>query len=104
MIRNTANYPLAGAEMHHNTRLQKCTAMEDPALKNTASYTTQQITHCSRKLARKKQSSWSLSCSSWSGTKAHQLDPQHYDTLKSISLTLHVEEENPQSKNIASEI
>ena len=69
-----------------------------------ASYTTQQIIHYARKLARKKQSLWSLSCSSWSSTKAHQLDPQHYDILQSIGLTLHVEEETPQNKNIAREI
>jgi len=67
-------------------------------------YTTQQITHCARKLARKKQSLRILSCSSWSSTKAHQLDPQHYDILQSIGLTLHVEEETPQNKNIAREI
>jgi len=103
-LRNTANCPPAGAEMQHNTRLQKYTVMEDPTLKNTASYTTQQITHCARNLARKKQSLWSLSCSSWSSTKVHQLDPQHYDILQSIGLTLHVEEENPQNQNIVSEI
>jgi len=78
--------------------------MEDPTLKSTASYTIQKITHCAHKLARKKQSLWSLSCSSWSSTKVHQQDPQHHDIVQSIRLTLHVEEENPQNKNIASEI
>ena len=103
MIRN-CELPARRSGNASQLEIAKCTAMEDPALKNTASYTTQQISHCARKLARKKQSLWSLSCSSWSSTKAHQLNPQHYDTLKSICLTLHVEEENPQSKNIASEI